>query len=624
MRTHRSVTVLAVLAVLVSGLTLSSGSAGGAPFELRSAQVASRPDSAAPNLPGASGLGQTLDMDDDGGAVVFTTSTSALAGAGTDTNAKQDVYWKQASTGDVELVSLGNAGMQPDQNSGSPSMSGDGRYVAFVTTANNLGVAGDLNGAADVYVRDRQTDTTTRASVGQPNLLGGGAQPSISDTGRYVAFTDGGKVYRRDRTLATTVEVSLSSGGASAAGACSMPSISDDGDRVAFSCVAGADNLVTGDTNGAADVFLRVVGDEATLRMSVTSAEAQLGAGGTVGVISGDGQVVGFLSASSAIAGGTALGTELYLRKIASSETVLGSRADGTTTAGGGTGSIVSGFDLTADGTAVVYAASGGGRQPFPTTAATDVYVTRLESDGCTVLLSGTVRQGGNGASRTPVIGASTYAMSFASKASDLGSTDTNGAVEDVFRQEGIHCPPRQRFPDVPYAHPFFSEIDWMVGQELTSGYGDGTFRPTNPVTRQALASFLWKLEGEPVPVGPSPSFADVPADHPFRTAIWWMVGAGLTSGYGDGTFRPTNAVTRQALASFLWKLESSPPAPLPAALFTDVPADHPFHESIYWLVQKYIADGYADGSFKPSAPVSRQAAAAFLRRYDQSSGPKK
>lgn len=608
--------------VSLTGLVAIGDPASAQPYVLGGGSLLSKPDSSA-HATGASGLGDTIDLDDGANSIVFVSADKNLAGAG-DTNNKNDVYWKHFATGDVELVSVGVAGVQPDQPSSNPSMSDDARYVAFVNSASNLGFPGDTNGGPDVFVRDRQTDTTTRVSVGQ-TAAGGGSQPSVSGTGRYVAFVDGGNVYRRDLTTSTTIEVSLGTGGASANGPCDHPSISDDGVRVAFTCAASATNVVANDTNGSSDVFLRDVDIAGTIRVSLAAGGAQLPTGGSGGIISGDGEVIGFVSASPAISGGAALGTELYLRQVASATTVLGSPANNTVKQGGGAASIVSSFELSDDGSTTAFTASGGGRSPFPTTAATDVYVSRLGAGGCTFVASSaatTENKGGNGASRTPALSAGTSAVAFASKASDVVDGDVNG-VEDIISND-TYCPPDQPFSDVPYAHPFFIEIDWMVGAHIATGYADGTFKPTAPVTRQALASFLWKMSGSPAPTGPAPSFSDVPVGHPFRTAIWWMVGQGLTDGYPDGGFHPGTAVSRQALASFLWKLSGSPVVSPYAWFITDVPADHPFYNAIFWTVKNQVATGYPDETFRPTAPVSRQAAAAFLTRFHNLGGPKK
>ncbi|TVR18468.1 MAG: hypothetical protein EA387_14495, partial [Nitriliruptor sp.] len=129
----------------------------------------------------------------------------------------------------------------------------------------------------------------------------------------------------------------------------------------------------------------------------------------------------------------------------------------------------------------------------------------------------------------------------------------------------GVLTSPPLVFDDVPSDHPFHDEIAWMVQEGITTGFPDGTFRPVNSVTRQAAAAFLYRLAGEP-PVTAAAGFTDVPTDHPFHDEIAWMVQEGITTGFPDGTFRPVNDVTRQAMAAFLYRFVfgEDPAAPEP------------------------------------------------------------
>lgn len=191
-------------------------------------------------------------------------------------------------------------------------------------------------------------------------------------------------------------------------------------------------------------------------------------------------------------------------------------------------------------------------------------------------------------------------------------------------RPQGSGCEPGaveragQQFSDVAGSHPFVTEIGWLVGSSITTGYGDGTFRPTAPVTRQAIAAFLYRFkEASGFTAPATPSFTDVPPSHPFYEEIEWMVAQGIATGYGDGTFRPTATVSRQAASAFITRLEIlNPPAHPFMQVFTDVPPDHPFAGEIEVMVTQGIAGGYQDGTFRPSAPVTRQALAAFLQRF--------
>jgi hypothetical protein len=174
---------------------------------------------------------------------------------------------------------------------------------------------------------------------------------------------------------------------------------------------------------------------------------------------------------------------------------------------------------------------------------------------------------------------------------------------------------PTATFSDVPVAHTFWAEIEQAAALGAVHGFPDGTFRPGGAVTRQAMAAFLYRLAGEPLVGGDPPTFSDVPPSHSFFEEISWLADVGVTSGYADGTFRPGGRVTRQSAAAFLYRMAGSPPHVPGATTFDDVPADHAFFLAIDWLVDEELADGFPDGTFRPGATVTRQAAAAFLVR---------
>jgi Tol biopolymer transport system component len=173
-----------------------------------------------------------------------------------------------AAAASTTRVSVKSNGTEGNGNSGSPSISRTGRYVAFVSAASNL-VAGDTNARDDVFVRDRSTGKTKRVSVKSDGKQGNGdsEDPSISADGRFVAFESGASnlvagdtndafdVFVRDRVGRKTTRVSVKSNGKQANGTSFNPSISADGRYVAF--WSGASNLVAGDTNDAQDVFVR-------------------------------------------------------------------------------------------------------------------------------------------------------------------------------------------------------------------------------------------------------------------------------------------------------------------------------------------------------------------------------
>ncbi len=190
-----------------------------------------------------------------------------------------------AADGDTTLASVDSSGNQADNASEHSSISADGRFVAFESTATNL-VTGDTNNASDVFVHDLQSGTTERVSLDSSENQANGQsyEPSISDDGRYVAFhssasnlpddfRNGEDVFVRDRQSGTTELVSVDSSEKQGNNASYYPSISADGRFVAFKSFAT--NLVSTDTNDKLDVFVRDRQDGTTQRASLDSSGKQ-------------------------------------------------------------------------------------------------------------------------------------------------------------------------------------------------------------------------------------------------------------------------------------------------------------------------------------------------------------
>jgi len=160
-----------------------------------------------------------------------------------------------------------NSGVQGNNNSYNSSISSDGRYIAFHSEAANL-VTGDTNTDRDVFVYDRVTNEIERVSVDNGGVEGNddSEYPSISSDGRYVAFTSHATnlvtgdtntvsdVFVYDRSTDTIERVSVDNSGVQGDDVSEYPNISPDGRYVAFE--SDAANLVTGDTNARDDVFI--------------------------------------------------------------------------------------------------------------------------------------------------------------------------------------------------------------------------------------------------------------------------------------------------------------------------------------------------------------------------------
>ncbi len=260
----------------------------------------------------------------DGRYVAFYSFASNLVTG--DSNGASDIFVHDRNTGDTERVSVDSGGTQGNSGSYGPSISSDGRYVAFHSFASNL-VAGDSNGVVDIFVHDRNTGDTERVSVDSSGTQGnsGSANPSISSDGRYVAFysfasnlvagdTNGAyDIFVHDRNTGDTERVSVDSSGTQGNSDSANASISSDGRYVAF--LSGASNLVTGDSNGFSDIFVHDRNSGDTERVSVDSSGTQGNNDSYKPSISSDGRYVAFFSyASNLVAGDSNGAADIFVR----------------------------------------------------------------------------------------------------------------------------------------------------------------------------------------------------------------------------------------------------------------------------------------------------------------------
>ncbi len=276
-------------------------------------------------------------------------ATNLVAG---DTNGSTDVFVHDRDTdedgvfdedGNIETVrvSVASDGSQAlGGNSTMPTISLNGRFVAFQSVATNL-VAGDTNGSTDVFVHDRDTDEdgvfdevgdigivrVSVASDGSQALGGNSTLPRISQSGRYITFqsiatdlvagdtngltdvfvhdrdTDGDDTFDEDGNIETE-RVSVSSDGKQANGNSQYPAISQDGQYIAFH--SNASNLVSSDANGSIDIFDYDRNTGETIRISVDSDGKQANGNSQYPAISQDGQYIAFESnASNLVSGDT-------------------------------------------------------------------------------------------------------------------------------------------------------------------------------------------------------------------------------------------------------------------------------------------------------------------------------
>jgi len=244
----------------------------------------------------------------DGSTLIFDSTASDLV-AGTPADGVRRVFVRDVGAGTTSLLAI------PDPSGScapaascmrAQSVSADGRFIAFLSRATNLGAPAD--GLEHVYLHDLDTSITELVDVDSAELLsdGNAAGAAVSADGARVAFVSNGTnldasdvnpfddVFLRDRVAGTTELVSLASDGSQGIGFNTSPSISADGQVVAF--LSDDNSLVPGDTNGAYDVFVRGVEAGLTERVSVSSDGFQADAASQAAALSEDGRFVAFPS----------------------------------------------------------------------------------------------------------------------------------------------------------------------------------------------------------------------------------------------------------------------------------------------------------------------------------------
>jgi Tol biopolymer transport system component len=424
-------------------------------------------------------------ISDDGRFVAFASDASNLVTE--DTNGTGDIFVRDRQTGATTRVSVRSNGAQANGASSAPAISGDGRFVAFYSDASNL-LNGDTNGCADIFVHDRQSGQTTRVSVNSSGAEENAPPPddyrvvSISGDGRYVAFYSDASnlvsgdtnnetdIFVHDRQTGRTIRASVASDGTEANAGSVHPNLSGDGRYLTFA--SGATNLVTGDTNGKGDVLVRDLQAGTTTRISVNSKGEQADGGGRSPDISGDGRYVVFLSASGNLdpradeSGNKEL---VYVHDRQGGQTTLASvySEGGLLTVG-----LFEEPTISRDGRYVAFSFYDKGENM----GIMDIWVRDLQA-GTSVEVAG-----GNDSSFGSSLSAGGGVVAFSSGATNLVSGDTNG-TSDVFTGEASFGPERNPTvasvtPDCGFStpvcsYPTPSSASFIVIYQTSAGVSD-------------------------------------------------------------------------------------------------------------------------------------------------------
>jgi Tol biopolymer transport system component len=373
----------------------------------------------------------------DGRYVAFSSSASNLVA--NDTNGEKDIFVHDRLSRETTRVSVDSNGNARTGYSNSPSISADGRYVAFMSKASL--VAGKTSSIPDIFVHDRLSGETTRVSVDSNGneANGGSGYISINADGQYIAYYSYATnlvandnngypdVFVHDRLSGETTRISVDSNGNEANNHNGAPSINADGRYVAF--YSDSTNLVANDTNGRGDVFVhdRLSGE--TTRISVDSYGNEGNNWSYTPSINADGRYVAFQSeASNLVANDTNGCNDVFVHDRLSGE-ITRISADSN-----GNEANNSSFtpSISADGRYVAFSSNASNLVANETYGGADIFVHDRMNDTTNRVSVDSNGIDGNGASMFPVISANGRYVTFYSHASNLVPNDTNGR-SDIF-----------------------------------------------------------------------------------------------------------------------------------------------------------------------------------------------
>ncbi len=389
----------------------------------------------------ANSASRVSSISADGRYVAFESFASNLVPG--DTNNAADIFLLDRQTGIVALVDVAIGGGPGDQGASAPEISDDGAWIGFVSSSTDL-VSGDTNGRMDVFLASVATGAIQRVSLtaagGETN--GDSTYFALSGDGNAIAFlsfandvvssdTNGmPDVFVRDRLSGTTTRVSLASSGAQGNFLCGLVAISADGSKVAFE--SSSDNLVSGDTNGTQDIFVhdRVFGT--TTRVSVGTGGVEANGWSSEPALSGDGNVVAWVTDSTNLdPADTNWYRDVYTRDLLTSVTTVSSVSSNGTVGNDESGTP----DLSQDGSYLVFWSRASNLSSGPANVLKDVFF-RDRNVGLTIQLSrDSFGRPGAHHSWNPRISPDGRWIPFTSTASNLVVGDNN-YFDDTFLSE--------------------------------------------------------------------------------------------------------------------------------------------------------------------------------------------
>ena len=181
---------------------------------------------------------------------------------------------------------------------------------------------------------------------------------------------------------------------------------------------------------------------------------------------------------------------------------------------------------------------------------------------------------------------------------------------------------PELPFTDVTEEHPFYEDIQYVYGKGLMKGVSSDLFQSTASTSRGMIAAILYRMEGEPAVSGSNP-FSDVADGSYCDDATVWAAKCGVVKGYGDGTFRPGQAISREQMAAILYRYAQYKGCDVSVGedtnilSYTDATQVAEFAVPAFqWAVGAGIINGTSTTTLSPKGNATRGQVAAILHRY--------
>jgi hypothetical protein len=497
-------------------------------------------DMASVSNTGTQANSQTLraDMSDDGRYVIFVSEDDTLVPG--DDHPGQDIFIRDRQAGTTQFALPGIGGTSEfGFGTDRIAISGNGRYIAFHTYGSLS--PEDTVGVRDIYVYDRDTGDVDFITDNDSTARGHSFNPSISDDGRYVAYhsmaddlvigdtNEHMDVFVFDRETRLVERVSLTQSGGQTNNESLEASISNDGRYVSYT--SEASNIAPQDTDANQDIYVYDRQTHATQLVSLRSDETRpapnsAGSASRDSRISGNGRYVTFQSDLPLDPGDTNMvnGTTEWISR-----------------SGGGYNYAPA---INNSGQFIAFSSTSDRMVSNDTNDKADIFLAD-RSPACEVNFSD-VAAGSTFYPYIRCLACAGVLGGYSDNTFRPGENVTRGQLSKIVANAANFNEPvsGQSFSDVPPGSTFYPYVERMARRGYIGGYPDDTFRPGAFATRGQIAKIVSNAAGyNDTPTGQS--FSDVPPDSTFYLYVERVAARGAVGGYSDGTFRPGVNTTR-------------------------------------------------------------------------------